>query len=197
MLLFIQCYCVKLVCVSAACTCHDSLERQHKKVQRETTAERNSKGKMKPLCYVRYTRTWPHPETLLNTFYIFFSTVNIQKLRNRCLQAHSWPLCWCSLHFHVFHFYEATSWSTFWHQNIYGTGTSCTDSDICFRIDIISSKQTWNPLTTQWLVVSIGLKGKWTNHLMNEHTVVLLKPCCSAADRAPFRLCSLPLTVVN
>lgn len=73
------------------------------------------------------------------------------------------------------------------------TGTSCTESDICFRIDIISSKQTWNPLTTQWPVVSIGLKGKWTNYLTNEHTVVLLKPCCSAADRAPFRLCSLPL----
>lgn len=74
------------------------------------------------------------------------------------------------------------------------TGTSCTESDICFRTDIISSKQTWNPLTTQWPVVSIGLKGKWTNHLTNEHTVVSLRPCCSAADRAPFRLCSLPLT---
>lgn len=57
MFLFIQCYCVKLGCVSAACTCHDSLDRQHKKVQRETTAEGNSKGKMKPLCYVRYTST--------------------------------------------------------------------------------------------------------------------------------------------
>lgn len=74
------------------------------------------------------------------------------------------------------------------------TGTSCIESDICFRIDIISSKQTWNPLTTQWPVVSTGLKGKWTNHLTNEHTAVLLKPCCSAADRAPFRLCSLPST---
>lgn len=52
-------------------------------------------------------------------------------------------------------------------------------------------------MTTQWPVVSIGLKGKWTNHLTNEHTVVWLEPCCSAADRAHFRLCSLPLTACS
>lgn len=97
--------------------------------------------------------------------------------------SHSWPLHFHRLHLHVFHFREATSWSTY-------TGTSCTESDICFRMDITSSKQTWNALTTQWPVISTGLKGKWSNHLTKEHTVVLLKPCCSAAIGAPFRLCS-------
>lgn len=122
MFLFIQCYCVKLGCVSAACTCHDSLDRQHKKVQRETTAEGNSKGKMKPLCYVRYTSTWPHPETSLNCSLEHFLHLFQQYIFKNCrvgIYRHSWSLCLHSLHFHVFTFYEATSWSTFWQHNIY------------------------------------------------------------------------------
>lgn len=53
-------------------------------------------------------------------------------------------------------------------------GTSCTESDICFRIDIISSKQTWNALTTQWPIMSIGLKGKarLMKWLINMYNVV-------------------------